>query len=623
MKQIVKKERELKWFSSFLGLIPDFLSFQVITKLLFTFFFVPLYWWLFSLTLKTSDVSNVISNANFWHFLFSLRGFLLGCLTILFVFFLFLLELGGMITLSSQYLCHKYISSYWTIFTFSLFNFKRFIHLGSLFFFSYLCLLFPFFNPYMGLSLFNNLRLPRFIYHTITGNWVYYFSYLALLLLFYSLGFLFSFSFHFILLAKQRPFSAMLHSVRLVVRHKKDFIQSYVLYNVIFMVFLFFFLFLEKFAIRFALNHLESATHIWSKILLFSFFLSHKFLAWVFTLFVLPILLYFLTVKYFTYLEKDPEYFVYKLHMPTLKPQKKKCFLEKLFNYQKSLLISILSILLMISIPVVFILSDMKPLIVGASIEKVGHRGGAGKQFVENTPSAFHYAVKNKADAIELDVQRSRDGRYIVFHDLKLNRLAQDARNVTSLTWEEIETIILKPKEGGGVTSTAHIPLLKDVLKTFKGRLRFYIELKGRTADKQMADDLVALVKELDMEREVVLISLNYRLIEYMETMYPEIDTGFIGFFFLGNIGKLKGDYILMEEDRATEENIEEAHFQGKKVLVWTVNSLEGIQKFVYNSNVDGILTDHLPQLNQVLQKIDEQDAFEQFLIAWANLSGS
>lgn len=44
-----------------------------------------------------------------------------------------------------------------------------------------------------------------------------------------------------------------------------------------------------------------------------------------------------------------------------------------------------------------------------------------------------------------------------------------------------------------------------------------FIELKGETADRQMADDTVKAVREYGMEDECVLISHKYELIDYIE----------------------------------------------------------------------------------------------------------
>ncbi len=139
-----------------------------------------------------------------------------------------------------------------------------------------------------------------------------------------------------------------------------------------------------------------------------------------------------------------------------------------------------------------------------------------------------------------------------------------------------------------------------------KGKIGLFIELKGSTADTQMVDDVVKLVKEKGMEKEIAILSLDYKLITYVEEQYSEIDTGYLYFFSIGDTPKLIGDILIMEEREATPEKIDEIHQAGKKAVVWTVNTEESIKKFVL-SDVDGIITDYVVKLKDGINKRDNR----------------
>src|SRR5262252_5572761 len=51
----------------------------------------------------------------------------------------------------------------------------------------------------------------------------------------------------------------------------------------------------------------------------------------------------------------------------------------------------------------------------------LAHRGGAGL-WPENTLFAFAQAARHGYDGAELDVQLTRDGKLVVFHDFRLKR---------------------------------------------------------------------------------------------------------------------------------------------------------------------------------------------------------
>ena len=134
-----------------------------------------------------------------------------------------------------------------------------------------------------------------------------------------------------------------------------------------------------------------------------------------------------------------------------------------------------------------------------------------------------------------------------------------------------------------------------------------FIELKGSTADQKMCDDMVRLLKERNMVTSCVLISLKYDLVEYIEDNYPEINTGFLAFITLGNVGELKCDYLGLEEEAATSAAIDAAHEHGRKVIVWTPNSTDSQKRFLL-SKADAIITDQATQAGSILGELELRD---------------
>jgi glycerophosphoryl diester phosphodiesterase len=157
------------------------------------------------------------------------------------------------------------------------------------------------------------------------------------------------------------------------------------------------------------------------------------------------------------------------------------------------------------------------------------------------------------------------------------------------------------------------VATLPEMLITSKGRLVLFIELKGKTADKKMAEDTVKLVKQFQMEEECVLISLKYDLINYIESTYPEIQTGFLTFASYGETAQLNCDYIGLEEESATADAISAIHKEGKKALVWTVNE-KGAQKHFLCTKADGIITDHVKQATELSSKLDQRSDLDRMV---------
>ena len=151
---------------------------------------------------------------------------------------------------------------------------------------------------------------------------------------------------------------------------------------------------------------------------------------------------------------------------------------------------------------------------------------------------------------------------------------------------------------------------IEDFLDSAKNRIGLLIELKGRTADREMADAVIAMIKERNMLGETAVISLDYPLIQYIEDKYPEVDTGYLYFFSLGETAKMKADILIMEEREASPEMIDKIKETGKKTIVWTVNTEESIDRFV-RSDVDGIITDYVLRVKEGIIRRDNRSDYE------------
>ena len=239
-------------------------------------------------------------------------------------------------------------------------------------------------------------------------------------------------------------------------------------------------------------------------------------------------------------------------------------------------------------------------------VKIVAHRAG-GTMALENSIEGLKLAIEHGCYGSEIDIQRTKDGRYVVNHDKTFKRLTGVNRAPKDMTLAEVRELRIRDAKGG-----ANVPVatLEEMLETIKGKEKLFIELKGVTADRRMVDDTVAIVRAHDCVSDVVLISLNYDIIKYAETNYPEFETGALFFMGLGDISKLKCDLLIMEEEMATETRIMQIHQAGKQAIAWTVNTEKGMRAFL-TSNVDAIITDEITLAEKVQAKLDERTDLE------------
>ena len=113
----------------------------------------------------------------------------------------------------------------------------------------------------------------------------------------------------------------------------------------------------------------------------------------------------------------------------------------------------------------------------------VAHRGHS-IAFPENTLEAYRQAIALGVEAIECDVNISRDGTLVMMHDVTLDRTTNGTGPVSDSTWDEIRQLDaggkFKPEFAG-----VPVPSAEETLLLFKesGILSCF-EVKGADADE-------------------------------------------------------------------------------------------------------------------------------------------
>lgn len=243
------------------------------------------------------------------------------------------------------------------------------------------------------------------------------------------------------------------------------------------------------------------------------------------------------------------------------------------------------------------------------NIEAVVHRLG-GDLDTENTMEGMEKALELGAVAFETDIQRTKDGAYVIFHDSTLKRLCGENRKITDMTLEEVQAVSLP----GPGWEERRIPLLSEVLDRAKlAHARLYLELKGTSADDRMARDVAKMVRARNMEQDCVLISLNYDLIQYIFRRIRDIRCGYLYFFAYGASMSLSGDILLAQSNAISQQRMKAIHAKGKQMYCWTINSRRTAMNMV-RQRVDGIISDRYDIVDSVLRHMEARTDYERIM---------
>ena len=161
----------------------------------------------------------------------------------------------------------------------------------------------------------------------------------------------------------------------------------------------------------------------------------------------------------------------------------------------------------------------------------VAHRG-ASAHAPENTMEAFRLAVEMGADAIELDVHRSRDGKLVVIHDDTLDRTTDGTGSVSELALKEIQQADAGarfvgpdgsfPFAGRGL----RVPTMQEVVEWLPERVGLVVELKAREA----VEDSISTLRDSAVRSAglVTVISFDEAAIDRAHELDPELPTGYL-----------------------------------------------------------------------------------------------
>lgn len=241
------------------------------------------------------------------------------------------------------------------------------------------------------------------------------------------------------------------------------------------------------------------------------------------------------------------------------------------------------------------------------------HRGGAGLA-PENTMAAFRKAAELGVQWFEFDVRRCASGELVVVHDRTLTRLAGLDREVTSMTWDELRTVDVgshfSPEFAG-----EPIPLLDEVITTFRGAVRFNIEIKEeRLRGDGTAVGVARYVRETGLYSDCIISSFNPGSLARVKVgcdaplalVYPnDGETLKERLVQRPWAAPLLSVYALHPNHRlVTADLVRKAHLRGLAVNTWTVNDEARMRELV-GLRVNALITDRPDLALDVLAEID------------------
>ena len=254
----------------------------------------------------------------------------------------------------------------------------------------------------------------------------------------------------------------------------------------------------------------------------------------------------------------------------------------------------------------------------------IAHRGGP-ELGPESTLHTYRRVSQLGIDILEMDVHATSDGRLIVAHDRRVNRVTNGTGRIAEMSFDSIRALDAGhnwtldgqtyPLRGQGI----QMPTVDEMFEEFND-WRFVIELKDRTPE--VARSLCQSVRRHAMGDRVAIASFSGDALVAFRDACPGVLTSgsFNENLLFWTLHALRLDHLYAPTpfrcfmvpirfgylDIVDERFIETAHRRNLAVQVWTIDDPQEME-WLIGLGVDGIMTDHPTRLISLLHGVSAQ----------------
>ncbi|NOX61095.1 MAG: hypothetical protein GXP42_03995 [Chloroflexi bacterium] len=242
-----------------------------------------------------------------------------------------------------------------------------------------------------------------------------------------------------------------------------------------------------------------------------------------------------------------------------------------------------------------------------------GHRG-ASAHAPENTLPAFLLAADMGADGVELDVQRTVDGRLIVIHDRILGRTESASGALRDWTFADLRSLDVG-EWFGPEYSGVRMPTPEEVVEAVGGRLLLNFDVVNDSPRLDGVETLmVDLFRRMNLFDRAMISSFNPRVLWAIKKAEPRIMLGatwgdFLPWYLRWAWWRrlLRPHALHPQYTLVTAGFVARAHARGQRVHTWTVNEPDDIAR-MKQLGVDMIMGDYVDRLVSVARTKGQWD---------------
>lgn len=222
------------------------------------------------------------------------------------------------------------------------------------------------------------------------------------------------------------------------------------------------------------------------------------------------------------------------------------------------------------------------------NIKMIAHRGFRAMA-PENTLPAFEKAGESGYWGAECDIYRTKDGVWVVQHDVNTYRMMDKTANIEKVTYDELKTYVTDNGNMIGAYPNLGICTLDEYLDACaKYSMVPVIELKGKN-NTEHYDEIAQSVNKYGMSLKApVFISFHEENLMKLRELFPENDMFYLvheiedeSIDIAKEIGNCGIDFDGNKEKNYEDNIIEKCQQAGLEMGAWTIDDPAVMEKLV------------------------------------------
>ena len=235
----------------------------------------------------------------------------------------------------------------------------------------------------------------------------------------------------------------------------------------------------------------------------------------------------------------------------------------------------------------------------------ISHRGVSQENGVQNTIQSLEKTALLKPDYIEMDVQETKDGQFVMMHDANLRQLAGVNAKPQELTLDELTSLDIF--ENGYSAKISSFDSYLERANQLGQRLLIEIKTSHLDSEDMMERFLTRYGAKIKIYGHQIQ-SLDYRVIDKVRKYDASIPTFFI-LPYNTIFPRTKASGYTMEYSTLDENFVFKLWTSDKLLYDWTINSEDAVAKS-FRLGVDGIITDDLELVQNSIKRLRDNPEY-------------